>query len=285
MDLRRAGEFVFGVAVLSCGGLFLALAVGRLSAPVVDTTARNGPVVALSTAVPVSTTAPAAIAAPVAVPLPARAPATMVAVARPPVSSAPRARRMTSTIPSNAIRSPRVARASRPSATPVREIALAEKARAGVAPIRVAAPTPHFSRAVSARSMPSRVVVSKGNALSSVALAPVSMRKRPDAKTRTFLQTQLADGPQSRASIRNKPLASASLGDAIASSRKLAMRPALRHRYGVAYVHIRPKAERTPEPPIGYDAHPGLLRSEGPSVVAPSVAPIQVELETTHLER
>ncbi len=37
-----------------------------------------------------------------------------------------------------------------------------------------------------------------------------------------------------------------------------------KHRFGVAYVHVAPKVERTPEPPIGYDSRPGLLRVDPP---------------------
>jgi hypothetical protein len=44
-----------------------------------------------------------------------------------------------------------------------------------------------------------------------------------------------------------------------------------------------PKSDRTPEPPIGYDDNPTLLRSDGPGEAMPSMEPVQVELKTTHL--
>lgn len=49
-------------------------------------------------------------------------------------------------------------------------------------------------------------------------------------------------------------------------------------------VHPRtPRSEATPEPPIGYDDHPALVRSDGPNVATPTMEPVQVELTTTHL--
>ncbi len=54
------------------------------------------------------------------------------------------------------------------------------------------------------------------------------------------------------------------------------------HRSRIAYPRT-PRSEATPEPPIGYDDHPTLVRSDGPNVATPTMEPVQVELTTTHL--
>jgi len=240
MDLRRWGEFAFGLGVLMCGGAFLLLALERLDAPVVAGVPVSVPAVAPATervaaAAPPAVTAasPAATAAPPA-PSPARADAAAHRVAK----IAPLRR------PSIALRpaAPRAV-AARPheSGTPI----------VAVAPTRpVLAPRTHAAAAPPRRR--------------DAAAAAAAPPRRRDA------------GADAAASIAYPPAAKRSPAPRMLAA---ANRP---RRSRVAVVRS-PKSDRTPEPPIGYDDNPTLLRSDGPGEAMPSMEPVQVELKTTHL--
>lgn len=227
MDLRRWGEFAFGLGVLMCGGAFLLLALERLDAPVVA-------------GVPVS--------------VPAVAPATeRVAAAAPPAVTAA---------------SP-AATAAPPAPSPARADAAAHRV-AKIAPLRrpSIALRPAAPRAVAARPHESGTPI--------VAVAPTRPVLAPRTHAAAAPPRRRDAGADAAASIAYPPAAKRSPAPRMLAA---ANRP---RRSRVAVVRS-PKSDRTPEPPIGYDDNPTLLRSDGPGEAMPSMEPVQVELKTTHL--
>jgi hypothetical protein len=198
MDLRRWGEFAFGIGVFMCGGAFLLLAVERLSAPV-------------TTGVPVSSPVFAAVSTPVAV----------AAVAAPPAHPKPH-----HDVAANSNRHAELIVAAAPRSAPLE----LERPRNT---------EPHVEQAA---SLPARARQSKKAAIAAVH-RPVSKR----SPTPRIL------------AVANRT-----------------------HRSRIAYPRT-PRSEATPEPPIGYDDHPALVRSDGPNVATATMEPVQVELTTTHL--
>jgi hypothetical protein len=155
------------------------------------------------------------------------------------------------------VRRPSVAVVRRPSVARiavVRRPAAANRAR-----------TPH---AIAARPRPRPVVI--------VAAAPVPSHARPLAARPIIERPRAMSQPAKHAVYR--PAARRS-----PPPRILALaHPAHRSKNAL---YRRPVSERTPEPPIGYDDHPALLRSDGPSAAMPTMEPVQVELTTAHLGR
>jgi len=220
MDLRRWGEFAFGIGVLMCGGAFLLLAVERLNAPIL---AAPQPALIAATGAP-------AVSAPV--------PPTVAVVRREPIVFVRR--------PIRAGR-PKIPHliAARPRPTPV--------------PIVAAAPIPPLARPIAAPTVYERH-------------HPAS---RPTAKSATANPRQPHEHPVAtvrRPDAKRSPI----------SSMLAVANPAYRPKVPNAR---NPRSERTPEPPIGYDDHPVLVRSDGPSAAMPTMEPVQVELTTTHLGR
>jgi hypothetical protein len=242
--LRRTGELAFAIAVIALGGGLLFLAAGRFLEPIAI-----APPTVLAAVARVAHVAPARQRNVVH----ASHPRERVAVAAPTVAA------------------PAVA------ATAVAAPAIARTFRVAVVPAAVRG-VPRAAAPLSARTV--KPPVKRVPKKSSARIAHIARRGASGRAPIVEVVVGQAAAPQPFAQIAFAPhqagppvaahsLATLSIPFAPQPKTRPASKPR-KHRFGVAYVHVAPKVERTPEPPIGYESRPGLLRADPPAGTAVS---------------